>query len=121
MNTKAEIGLDGEARAERYLISQGLTSIGKRFLTPLGEIDLIMVEDSTLVFVEVKARQKAQAPSAVESITPAKQRRLISTALAFLKANSLAYEDIRFDVVIIEGENLEWISGAFDTPPGASV
>ena len=51
-----ETGLEGEDIAEQYLVNLGFRTIEKRHREKTGEIDLIMEEGKTLVFVEVKAR-----------------------------------------------------------------
>lgn len=96
--------------------------IQRNYHCGLGEIDLIMEHDDTLVFVEVRYRYQDRYGSAEESITPTKRRKLIATARHFL----LYHPDFhacpcRFDVVCmgpgadpttIRG-SLRWLPDAF--------
>jgi putative endonuclease len=101
-------GLDAEKLAANYLTQHGLKLITSNFHSRFGEIDLIMQEDNTLVFVEVKKRQ-AGLNLALESITWPKQRKLIKTAQFYL--SQVGYDiACRFDAVAIDGNNkIEWL------------
>ncbi len=78
-----------------------------------GEIDLIMRDGSgTLVFVEVRARRTAAAGGAAASVTATKQRRIIFAAQRYLQ-RWRTLPPCRFDVVAIEGGQVEWLKGAF--------
>lgn len=122
----ANMGQEAEIYAEQYLINQGLTFRQRNFSKPCGEIDLIMQDRSSLVFVEVKLRKQGQQVSVLESINRRKQQRLIKTAHWYLQSLKLGHSfACRFDVIAIEhdsGENaalglrpttLEWIKNAF--------
>ncbi len=110
-------GENAEQQAYEFLISQGLTLIERNFRCYYGEIDLIMKDDKTLVFVEVRYRKNAKFGSALESVTRSKQTKLISAAEIYL--NSEQNDELmsmRFDVVGILGEGeLRWVKNAFDT------
>ena len=81
MNT-CNKGLQGEQQAEKYLCTLGMTCVGRRYHSPYGEIDLIMLDqDNVLAFVEVKARWRGTLQSAHAAVTPSKQRKIIQTAL----------------------------------------
>lgn len=109
-------GENAEQQAYEFLISQGLTLIERNFRCYYGEIDLIMKDDKTLVFVEVRYRKNAKFGSALESVTRSKQQKLISAAEIYL--NTLQNDELmsmRFDVVGILGEGeLQWVKNAFD-------
>jgi putative endonuclease len=80
-----------------------------------GEIDLIMRDSGTLVFVEVRYRRSSAFGTPAESVDAAKRRRLAAAASHYLKSHP---SDLpcRFDVVAIAGENcIEWIENAFGT------
>ena len=82
-----------------------------------GEIDLVVADGSVLVFVEVKWRRDASRGAPAEAVTPAKRRRLVSAARAYLAENPAGTRrEVRFDVVAIEGGTgtIDWIRGAFD-------
>ena len=79
----------------------------------LGELDLIMTDNQTLVIVEVRYRKTDKYGSAVESVTRAKQSRIIAATHIYLSSQK-ADRPIRFDVIAISGNgNLEWIQNAF--------
>ncbi len=120
LQTKAahlQRGEQAEQQACDFLISQGLTLIERNFRCYYGEIDLIMKDNKTLVFVEVRYRKNVKFGSALESVTRSKQTKLIAATEIYL--NTLQNQELlpmRFDVVGILGNgNLEWVKNAFDT------
>lgn len=110
-------GADAEERARRYLERQGLVTIERNFHSRRGEIDLVMQDRDTLVFVEVRFRSSSRFGSAAESVTPAKQQRIIDTARYFLNCRRQWGDYVcRFDVLAISGraqQDIEWIRDAF--------
>src|SRR2546428_13015509 len=79
------IGQAGEDRALAHLEQHGLKLIERNFRCRGGEIDLIMQERGSLVFVEVRKRADSRHGGAAASVTPGKQRRLQSGALPFFQ------------------------------------
>ena len=80
-----------------------------------GEVDLILREpDGTLVFVEVRARADRRHGGAAASVTASKQRRLIYAAQHYLLRHA-SPPPCRFDVVAIDGHELDWLQGAFES------
>lgn len=113
-------GAKAEKFALCYLKKQGLKRLDTNFATAFGEIDLIMLDSETLVFVEVRFRSSNQFGSALESITPKKITKIRKTAKIFIQHNSkYRHKYCRFDTVTITNNdeninnNLEWIKGAF--------
>ena len=111
-----ESGGRAEQHALDYLISHGLKLITRNFLCRMGEIDLIMMHDKHLVFVEVRYRKNSRYGSPAATISLTKQRRLTRTASFYLQQH---HHDIpcRFDVVAIVSEpevQVEWIQNAFE-------
>ncbi|RKR02506.1 putative endonuclease [Kushneria sinocarnis] len=110
-------GHDIELLTARWLSERGLREIARNQHARGGEIDLIMRDGDTLVFVEVRYRRDCHHGSAVESVTPAKQRRIVQAARFYLARERLSCA-CRFDVVGVTGtpEALEfdWIRAAFD-------
>ncbi len=106
-----------EQRAERWLQRRGLTGVERNFRVRSGEIDLIMRDGDTLVFVEVRYRTRPHYGSGADSVTVTKQRRLISAAGHYLSRNpAFAERPCRFDVVSIQGgimPRYQWIKDAF--------
>ncbi len=113
-------GDEGEERALRFLLKQGLTLVERNYRVARGphargaEVDLIMrAPDGTLVFVEVRQRSSSDHGGAAASVTRGKQRRCILGARHYL--HSLAeWPPCRFDVVAIDGMELTWLEAAFD-------
>jgi putative endonuclease len=105
----------GEQEAARYLEGRGLRVVDRQYRQKWGEIDLICRDKDTWVFVEVKTRSSFFQPSAIDSITPRKRRRIIRAALSYMKWKRLEGSSMRFDLVLIEGGRLEWIPDAFES------
>jgi putative endonuclease len=100
-----------EALAERHLTSAGLRPVERNYHCPAGEIDLVMRERDTLVFVEVRARRSGAFGSAAESIDARKRRRLLATAEHYLQSRRHR-GPVRFDVVALTGTQLDWLPNA---------
>ncbi|MDY1548451.1 YraN family protein [Luteibacter sahnii] len=104
-----------EGAARSFLEVRGLRFVHGNFLCRHGEIDLVMREGDTVVFVEVRYRHSAAFGGAAASITAAKRRRIVSAAHIWLSARPHdARRPCRFDVMAFEGERVEWIRGAFE-------
>ena len=107
-----------EQAAEHFLQARGLVSIARNFRCRLGEIDLVMREGDTLAFVEVRYRASGARVSPLETITAAKQRRIVLTAQYFLQKYPQYWQHpCRFDAVAVQGApsspRIDWIKGAF--------
>lgn len=106
-----------EAKALSYLKRRGLKLIKQNYCARFGEIDLIMLDGDSLVFVEVRSRASDRFGSALDSVTLAKQNRIIQTAQKYLSENTRDdFSSIRFDVLGItkgEKEQFTWIKNAF--------
>lgn len=105
-----------EDKALNYLCQQGLKLIQRNYLCKMGEVDLIMRDKSYWVFIEVRSRVNLSFGSGIESITPAKRKKIMRTATHYLMMNQLMGKvPSRFDVVSIDGPNqaLTWIKDAF--------
>lgn len=115
INPESKGGL-AEATAERYLAQKGLMFIQRNFRTKMGEIDLIMQDKDTLVFVEVRYRKNASFGGAIASVDRRKQMKLIRTAQYYLAWHEkYAKMPCRFDIVgVSELEKIEWIKNAFE-------
>jgi len=106
-------GLRGEAQAEAYLCSLGMTVLARRYRAQDGEIDLIMQDGQTIVFVEVKCRPGARQGMGLLAVTPAKQRRMTHAALAWLVENQRRDCPVRFDAVEVTSGGLRHVPNAF--------
>jgi putative endonuclease len=110
MNDK---GQAAEQLALDYLVGAGLRLRTRNYACRLGEIDLILQDGDTLVFVEVRQRGGSAFGGAGESITRRKQDRLIAAARHFL-ARERSLPACRFDAVLVgTGGRIEWIRDAF--------
>ena len=117
---RAKIGTYFEQQAESYLHNEGLKTVTCNYRWRGGEIDLIMLDGETVVFVEVRYRATKSFVDPVATVTSAKQRRIIRSAERFLAANvRYAQQPCRFDVVGISEESnqtkINWIANAFST------
>jgi putative endonuclease len=104
----AEAGRHAEDRALAYLQQQGLQLVERNARNKRGEIDLVMRDGPTLVFVEVRQRASARFGGAAASIGAAKQARLWRSAQHFL-CRYTAPPPCRFDAVCIDGTALTWL------------
>jgi putative endonuclease len=107
-----------ERRAESFLHSRGLKTIARNFNCRLGEIDLILLDGDCLVFAEVRYRNNRGYGSGADSVTGAKQAKLIRAAQVYRQRDRRrARLPCRFDVVSMRhaGGRLEfdWIRNAF--------
>ncbi len=101
-------GMQAEERALGYLLGQGLTLVERNVRSRRGEIDLVMHDAGTLVFVEVRQRSAARFGGAAASIGTVKQARMWRAAQAFL-ARHPSPPPCRFDAVCIDGDQLQWL------------
>lgn len=112
-------GMRGEEKAAQYLQGQGLSVLARNIHCRTGEIDLVVTDDSTLIFVEVRLRKSDDYGGGAASVGPAKQQRLVRTARFFLPRFSARYfggmtPPCRFDVISINDGHLNWIRHAFE-------
>lgn len=108
-------GSNAEQIAVAYLQRQHLVLLTQNYRCRFGEIDLIMRDKSTLVFVEVRMRSHEMFGGAAASITPSKQAKLLRTARHYL-AGLNSEPPCRFDALLLSGANgqeIEWIKNAF--------
>ena len=97
-----------------YLEQQGYKILEKNFRCKIGEIDLIAMKDSYLVFVEVKYRTKALQGNPLEAVDDRKQRKICKIADYYRMINKVREDEAcRFDVVGIYGEQIALIENAF--------
>lgn len=110
-------GAKFEDLALQWLRAQGLKLLARNFADRFGEIDLIMTDAGTTVFVEVRARSVSVFGDGADSITAAKRRKIVRTAQGYLQANpKLARGACRFDVLALDAEGAtppQWLRDAF--------
>jgi putative endonuclease len=119
MNINLRKGLRFEDLARRYLSARGLQLVESNYRCRFGEIDLIMRDEQTLCFVEVRFRNSLDFGGASASITVAKQRRIIKAALFYLSGQHRGLDQaLRFDALLIQQQDdarldYNWIKSAF--------
>lgn len=116
----ATIGQAGENQALDYLLGRGLKLVQRNYRVAAGpshragEVDLILRDvDGSLVFVEVRTRSSASHGGAASSIDSAKRKRIVYAAQHFMRAMP-SPPPCRFDVVAIDGGQVQWLRAAFD-------
>lgn len=105
-------GVLGEARALECLQAKGMILQTQRYHSLFGEIDLVLLDGGTLVFAEVKLRQKGKRYEGVCAVDGAKQERLIKTGRCYLAEHPHS-GPVRFDVVEITRDGVMHIPDAF--------
>jgi putative endonuclease len=120
MNRQAS-GRSWEAVARDYLKARGLRILRQRYLCRLGELDLVCLDGTTIVVVEVRARKKGSLTSAIDSIDWAKRRKIIRATRHLLMCNpQWNTQRLRFDVFAVSDidtttPQFQWTQNAFDT------
>ncbi|MFI8381879.1 YraN family protein [Pseudomonas sp. NPDC079086] len=110
-----------EALARQHLEKHGLRLLAQNWRCRLGELDLVMLDADTVVFVEVRYRRYSAWGGAAESVDARKREKLSRAAQHFLQQESRwAKYPCRFDVIAINADSqapaqLDWIQNAFDT------
>ncbi len=121
MQNSRDRGQDAELACCKYLQQQGLKLLAKNYHGRRGELDLVMRDNDTVVFVEVRYRKNNTYGGALESITNSKQEKLRITAEQYLQRET-ELKNGRFDVVAMTGKvqnngsndySFEWIKNAF--------
>jgi len=103
----------GEDLAAAHYRRLGHEVLDRNWRSNTGELDLVVLDGSTYVFSEVKARRNADFGPASGAVTVAKQRRIRQLAVEWLRANEVHAPSVRFDVVAITGTELELLTDAF--------
>ena len=115
---RIEFGKVGEDLACRELERRGYSILARRYRHRGGELDIIARDGSTMVFVEVKARQDRAFGEAAEAVSFVKRRRMARLAVEYLVRHGLSNVRCRFDVVSIHLESgravIEVFQNAFD-------
>lgn len=103
-----------EERACAYLLSRGLRLLERIYRCRYGEIDLIMQDGASLVFVEVRLRRNPNIGGALVSVDRLQRGRLAASAQHYLQGRAGSCP-ARFDVIAIDtDERLQWVRNAFE-------
>jgi putative endonuclease len=114
-HTSKQRGDDAEKLAKEYLLKQGLKPVTENFRCKQGEVDLIMTDRDTLVFIEVRYRKNTLYGTPAATVGHNKQAKLIRAAGQYLMQQK-RQPQCRFDVVAITAHpelTIEWIQDAF--------
>lgn len=114
--TRKQTGDAWELQARRWLERKGMRFLAANVRERGGEIDLIMQDKSTTVFVEVRYRKSSFFGGAAASVTASKQRKLLHAARLWLARHNGSFDtvDCRFDVVAFTENEVEWVQNAFN-------
>ena len=114
MNKRA-IGHKKEEIAVCFLKKQGVFILETNFqFHKMGEIDIIGRDGKYLTFIEVKYRKTASAGHAAEAVNFKKIRQICKVADAYRVLKHISSsQNIRFDVIAIDGDDISWIKNAF--------
>jgi putative endonuclease len=99
--TRRKLGQRGEELAAAHLEERGYVVRERNWRCSAGEIDIVAEESGCLVFVEVRTRRGREYGTPEESVTPAKQAKLVEVAQTYLQEHSWD-GDWRIDVVAVE-------------------
>jgi putative endonuclease len=120
-DSRQTTGRAAEQQARSHLEQQGLRLLAQNWACRVGELDLVMLDGDTVVFVEVRYRKHAGWGGALESVDARKRGKLSAAAQFFLQQEPRwAKHPCRFDVVAMSpsaqpSERLNWIQNAFDS------
>lgn len=116
------LGRDGEDFGANFLKKKGHKILARNWRGKYGELDLVSLEDQTLVFTEIKTRASQSFGTPQSAVTTAKQRKLCRAALEFMATGEYANYGVRFDVLaltVVNGKfNYQWFTGAFEFNAG---
>lgn len=118
MDDRALLGSLGERGAERFLKRLGYRIVTRNYHCPAGEIDIVALDGSMVVFVEVKTRADREHADPEDAVNQGKQQRLARSANCFLRQTHSIGRACRFDVIAITGSietglEIEHIPNAF--------
>lgn len=107
MVTTRQIGQYAEQFSLAYLLAQQLTFLYKNYHSRYGEIDLIMLDQDCLCFIEVRARKYHSLVNSLETVDIRKQRKIILSAQVFLQQYPDYQDyDCRFDVIAVQYQSI---------------
>ena len=105
-------GRDAEDWASRYLSERGFRIVERNVRFKVGELDIVAMDGDTLCFVEVRSRQSARYGTALQAVSPRKQRQVVRAAKAYLIRHPPA-GPVRFDVIGVTGDDIVLVKNAF--------
>jgi putative endonuclease len=121
-SARDDLGRRGEDEAARYLQGLGYRIVGRRERVLRGDIDIVALDDRTVVFVEVRSRSDTAHGHPAETVGAVKQRRIAELAAAYIRRHRLEDCQVRVDVVTVTFDAagglpiVEHFQNAFDSP-----
>ena len=100
-SARDDLGRRGEDEAARYLQGLGYRIVGRRDRVLRGDIDIVALDDRTVVFVEVRSRSDTAHGHPAETVGAVKQRRIAELAAAYIRRHRLEDCSVRIDVVAV--------------------
>ena len=119
---KRKLGDLGEQIAVQYLREKGYPILERNYISKLGEIDIIAAINKDIYFIEVKTRTRNDYGLPQEAVNQAKQRKIIKTAIAYLKSEGYSDYNCRFDIISVlmdknnHPQSIDFIENAFSPP-----
>ncbi len=107
------LGVEAEYIAATALRVQGYQVLEHRFRYGRSDVDLVARRGSVIVFVEVKSRSDDRFGAPSEAVTARKQAKVVRAASAWLSRHPKPWDAVRFDVITVEGNHVEWLQDAF--------
>ncbi len=101
-DARVKLGRQGEELAVRELIRCGYEVVVRNWHCQAGEVDVVARRNEAWYFFEVRTRRGREFGTPEESLTPAKQQRMIDVALTYLGEHDLYDVDWRVGLVAVE-------------------
>ena len=112
---KRKVGQEYEALAEKYLQQHGCKILERNYRNRSGEIDLIVLDGETIVFVEVKFRKTLHAGTPLEAVNFRKQKQICKVSDYYRLTHGISeFCALRFDVISVLDDEVTWLKNAFE-------
>lgn len=110
-------GKTGEDLAVRYLETHGYRVLDRNYTTDVGEVDIFVTDEKTLVAVEVKSRLSLEYGTPAEAVGHEKIKKISQVTAQYIKQYRLFDVPVRFDVVevYLGDKTVNHIVNAFST------
>ncbi len=103
-NRRVKLGRQGEELATRELARRGYEIVTRNWHCQIGEVDIVTRQGETWTFFEVRTRRGRAFGTPEESLTPAKQQRMIDVASTYLAEHDLNANNIDWRVGLVAVE-----------------
>jgi putative endonuclease len=102
------LGRRGEKKAARYCRRTGYKIVARNYSCPVGEIDLVVLDNNEIVFVEVKTQADRSFGEPEEKVNREKRNSLSRAAQYFLRETGSEHRPCRFDVITVVRHGRRW-------------